>query len=208
MKLYTTRVAPNPRRVAIFLAEKGIDVPTVEIDLAAKENLLPEFLARNPLGRVPVLEFDDGSYLAESMAICRYFEATNPEPALFGSGARSQAEVEMWNRRMEYEILANVTGCFRHTHPYWDGRIEQVADFGDLCRRTLEERMKWLDGEVAGRTYIAGERFTVADITAISAFDLAKIVKVRIPEELSNLTQWYETVSSRPSVTSTSPSRK
>lgn len=208
MKLYSTSVAPNPRRVTIFLAEKGIDVPTVEIDLAAKENLLPEFLARNPLGRVPVLEFDDGSYLAESMAICRYFEATNPEPALFGSGARAQAEVEMWNRRMEYEILANVTGCFRHTHPYWDGRIEQVAEFGDLCRRTLEERMKWLDGEVAGRTYIAGERFTVADITAVSAFDLAKIVKIRIPEELSNLTKWYETVSARPSVASTRPSRK
>lgn len=208
MKLYTTRVAPNPRRVAIFLAEKGIEVPTVEIDLAAKENLLPEFLARNPLGRVPVLELDDGSYLAESMAICRYFEATNPEPALFGSGARAQAEVEMWNRRMEFEILANVTGCFRHTHPYWDGRIEQVGDFGDLCRRTLADRMKWLDGELAGRTYIAGERFTVADITAVSAFDLAKIIKVRIPEELSNLTRWYETVSSRPSVESTSPSRK
>jgi glutathione S-transferase len=208
MKLYSTSVAPNPRRVTIFLAEKGIDVPTVEIDLAAKENLLPEFLARNPLGRVPVLEFDDGSYLAESIAICRYFEATNPEPALFGSGARAQAEVEMWNRRMEYEILANVTGCFRHTHPYWDGRIEQVADFGDLCRRTLEERMKWLDGEVAGRTYIAGERFTVADITAVAAFDLAKIVKLRIPEALSNLTNWYETVSARPSVASTRPSRK
>lgn len=208
MKLYSTRVAPNPRRVTIFLAEKGIDVPTVEIDLAAKENLLPEFLARNPLGRVPVLEFDDGSHLAESMAICRYFEATDPEPALFGSGARAQAEVEMWNRRMEYEILTNVTGCFRHTHPYWDGRIEQVAEFGNLCRRTLEERMKWLDGEVTGRTYIAGERFTVADITAVAAFDLAKIVKIRIPETLNNLTKWYETVSARPSVASTRPSRK
>lgn len=208
MKLYTTSVAPNPRRVTIFLAEKGIEVPTVEINLGDKENLLPDFLARNPLGRVPVLEFDDGSYLAESIAICRYFEATNPEPTLFGSGARAQAEVEMWNRRMEFEILANVSGCFRHTHPYWDGRIEQVADFGDLCRRTLEERMKWLDGEVSGRPYIAGERFTVADITAITGFDLAKIVKIRIPEELSNLTKWYETVSARPSVASTSPGRK
>lgn len=208
MKLYTTSVAPNPRRVTIFLAEKGIEVPTVEINLGDKENLLPDFLARNPLGRVPVLEFDDGSHLAESIAICRYFEATNPEPALFGSGARAQAEVEMWNRRMEFEILANVSGCFRHTHPYWDGRIEQVSEFGDLCRRTLEERMKWLDGEVAGRPYIAGERFTVADITAITGFDLAKIVKIRIPEELGNLTKWYKTVSARPSVASTSPSRK
>jgi glutathione S-transferase len=208
MKLYTTSVAPNPRRVTIFLAEKDISVPTVEIDLVKKENFLPDFLARNPLGRVPVLEFDDGSHLAESIAICRYFEATNPEPALFGTGARSQAEVEMWNRRMEFEILANVSGCFRHSHPYWEGRIEQVGDFGDLCRRTLGERMTWLDGELTDRPYIAGERFTVADITAVVAFDLAKVVKIRIPEELSNLTAWYASVSERPSVASTAPRRK
>ena len=207
MKLYTTSVAPNPRRVTIFLAEKGITVPTVEVDLAKKENLLPEFLARNPLGRVPVLEFDDGKFLTESVAICRYFEATNPEPALFGTGARAQAEIEMWNRRMEFEILGNVSGCFRHTHPYWQGRIEQVADFGDLCRRTLMDRMKWLDDELANRPFIAGERFTVADITAITGFDLAKVVKIRIPEELSNLTAWYASVSARPSVVSTSPRR-
>jgi glutathione S-transferase len=208
MKLYTSRLAPNPRRVTIFLAEKGIEVPTVEIDLAKAENLLPEFLGRNPLGRVPVLEFDDGSYLSESVAICRYFEATHPEPALFGTGARAQAEVEMWNRRMELEVLANVTGCFRHTHPYWKERIEQVGDYGELCRRTLEERMKWLDSELAGRSYIAGERFTVADITAVTAFDLGKVAKIRIPEALANLSKWYATVSERPSVASTSPARK
>jgi glutathione S-transferase len=208
MKLYTSRLAPNPRRVAIFMAEKGIEIPTVEIDLAKNENSLPDFLRRNPLGRVPVLEFDDGSYLTESVAICRYFEATTPEPALFGTGARAQAEVEMWNRRMEFEVLANVSGCFRHTHPYWQGRIEQVADYGDLCKRTLEERMKWLDGEIANRPFIAGERFTVADITAITAFDLGKVAKIRIPEVLSNLTAWYGRVAERPSVASTSPARK
>jgi glutathione S-transferase len=208
MKLYSSRLAPNPRRVTIFLAEKGIEIPTVEIDLAKKENLLPEFLGRNPLGRVPVLEFDDGTYLTESVAICRYFEAAHPEPALFGVGARAQANVEMWNRRMEYEVLANVTGCFRNTHPYWDGRIEQVPEYGELCRRTLEDRMKWLDGEIAGRPYIAGERFTIADITAVTAFDLAKILRVRIPETLSNLSAWYARVSELPSVASTSPARK
>ncbi len=208
MKHYTSSLAPNPRRVTIFLAEKGITVPTVEIDLAKKENLVPEFLRRNPLGRVPVLEFDDGSYLAESIAICRYFEGTHPEPPLFGKGAREQAEVEMWNRRMEYEVLGNVTGCFRHTHPYWKGRIEQVGAYGDLCRRTLEERMAWLDGEIAGRSFIAGERFTVADITAVTAFDLGRVAKIRIPESLANLTKWYAAVSARPSVVSTSPARK
>jgi glutathione S-transferase len=208
MKLYTSSLAPNPRRVTIFLAEKGIEVPTVEIDLAKSENLGPEFVRRNPLGRVPVLELDDGSYLAESIAICRYFEATNPEPALFGSGPRAQAEVEMWNRRMEYEVLGNVTGCFRHTHPYWKGRIEQVGDYGELCRRTLEERMKWLDDELANRPFIAGERFSVADITAVTAFDLGRVAKIRIPESLVNLSKWYAAVSARPSVASTSPARK
>lgn len=208
MKLYTSRLAPNPRRVTIFLAEKGIEVPTVEIDLVKKENLVPAFLGRNPLGRVPVLEFDDGSHLSESIAICRYFEATHPEPALFGTGARAQAEVEMWNRRMEFEVLGNVSGCFRHTHAYWKDRIEQVGDYGELCRRTLDERMKWLDGELSGRPYIAGERFTVADITAVTAFDLGKVAKIRIPEALSNLTAWYATVSARPSVAATSPARK
>ncbi len=207
MKLYTSRFAPNPRRVTIFLAEKGIDVPTVEVDLAKKENLLPEFLTRNPLGRVPVLEFDDGTYLTESVAICRYFEATHPEPALFGTGARAQANIEMWNRRMEFEVLANVTGCFRNTHRYWEGRIEQVPDYGELCRRTLEERMKWLDGELVNRPFIAGERFTIADITAVTAFDLAKVVKISIPETMSNLSAWYARVSALPSVESTSPKR-
>ena len=113
MKLYTSPVAPNPRRVAIFLAEKGIDVPVVDINLAEKENLTPDFMAKNPLARVPVLELDDGSYLPESMAICRYFEETQPEPRLMGTDARDKAEVEMWNRRMEFEIMANITGCFR-----------------------------------------------------------------------------------------------
>ena len=208
MKLYTSGVAPNPRRVAIFLAEKGIDVPVVEINLAEKENLTPDFMAKNPLARVPVLELDDGSYLPESMAICRYFEETQPEPPLMGTDARDKAEVEMWNRRMEFEVMANITGCFRHSHPYWEGRIEQVADFGDLCRRNIEERMTWLDGELAGKAYIAGDRFTVADMTAISAFDLGRIAKIRIPEELKNLTGWYQRCYERPSVADTSPMRK
>lgn len=208
MKLYTSKLAPNPRRVAIFLAEKNIDVPIVEIDLAKSENLDADFVAKNPLGRVPVLELDDGTFLAESMAICRYFEEIQPEPPLLGTDARDKALVEMWNRRMEFEIMGNVTGCFRHSHPYWEGRIEQVADYGDLCRRNIEDRMAWLDGELAGHDYIAGDRFTVADMTAVSAFDLGKIAKIRIPEELSNLTQWYQRVAERPSVASTSPTRK
>ncbi len=200
MKLYTTKIAPNPRRVHIFLAEKGIDVESVEIDLAAKGNLSADFIAKNPLARVPVLEFDDGSYLAESVAICRYFEEIQPEPPLFGTDARDKANVEMWNRRMESEILGQVSGCFRHSHPYWEGRIEQVPAFGELCRKTVLERMDWLNGELADREFIAGERFTVADITAFCGIALGRIPKIRIPEACTNLQRWYDAVGARPSV--------
>ena len=134
------------------------------------------------------------------MAICRYFEETQPEPPLFGVDARDKANVEMWNRRMEFEILAQVSGCFRHSHPYWEGRITQVADFGDLCRKTVLERMEWLDGELAGREFIAGDRFTVADITAFCGIALGRIPKIYIPEERANLKRWYEAVGARPSV--------
>ena len=200
MKLYTSKVAPNPRRVHIFLAEKGVEIEMVEIDLGKSQNLDPDFIARNPLGRVPVLELDDGAYLAESMAICRYFEETHPEPPLMGTDARDRAMVEMWNRRMEFEIMTQVSGCFRHTHSYWEGRIPQIAEYGELCRKTVLERMAWLDGELADREFIAGDRFTVADITAFTAISLGRIPKIRIAEELTNLQRWFDAVRARPSV--------
>lgn len=208
MRLWSAAMAPNPRRVVIYLMEKGIEVETVDIDLAAKENHAPEFVAKNPLARVPVLEFDDGSYLAESQAICRYFEESHPEPPLLGTDARDRAEVEMWNRRMEFEIMANMTGAFRHGHPYWQGRIEQVPDFGDLCRRNAEERMIWLNDELADREFIAGDRFTMADITAIAGFGIGRVARIRIAEELTHLTGWHERVSARPSVIATGPPPK
>lgn len=200
MKLYTSKVAPNPRRVHIFLAEKGIEIESVEIDLGKSQNLDPDFVARNPMGRVPVLELDDGAYLAESMAICRYFEETHPDPPLMGTDARDRAMVEMWNRRMEFEIMSQISGCFRHTHPYWEGRIPQISEFGELCRKTVLERMAWLDGELADREFIAGERFTVADITAFTGISLGRIPKIRIAEDLTNLQRWYDAVGARPSV--------
>ena len=200
MKLYTSKVAPNPRRVHIFLAEKGVEIESVEIDLGESQNLDPDFVARNPLGRVPVLELDDGAYLADSMAICRDFEETHPEPPLMGIDVRDKAMVEMWNRRMEFEIMAQISGCFRHTHRYWEGRIPQIPEYGELCRKTVLERMAWLDGELADREFIAGDRFTVADITAFTAISLGRIPKIRIAEELTNLQRWFDAVRARPSV--------
>jgi glutathione S-transferase len=208
VKLWSAQVAPNPRRTVIYLMEKGIEVETVNINLGAKENYGPNFVAKNPLARVPVLEFDDGSCLAESKAICRYFEEIHPEPPLLGTDARDCAFVEMWDRRMEFELMGNMTGAFRHSHPYWEGRIEQVPTYGDICRRNAEEKMAWLDGELADRECIAGDTFTIADITAICAFGIGRVAKIRIPEELTHLAAWHERTSARPSVIATGPKPK
>ena len=208
MKLWSAAVAPNPRRVVIYLMEKGIEIETKDIDLGAKANFEPEFVAKNPLARVPVLEFDDGTFLAESKAICRYFEETHPEPPLIGTDARERALVEMWDRRMEIEVMGNMTGAFRHLHPYWEGRIEQVPEFGEIAKKNAEERMAWLNSELSNRDYIAGDQFTIADITGICAFGIGRIARIRIPEELKNLTEWHDRISARKSVIATGPKPK
>ncbi len=199
MKLYDSAVAPNPRRVRIFLAEKGIQVPTVQVDIGKAENRTPPYLARNPLGGLPFLELDDGTVIAESVAICRYFEAVHPEPALLGTGAVDQARVEMWQRRMELEVFRYVTGCFQNTHAFFKGRIEQVPEYGEVCRRAGRKRLAWLDEELAGRPFVAGDRYTIADITALCAIDFGRVVDIRIAPEQKHLARWHEAVSSRPS---------
>jgi len=199
VKLYDSATAPNPRRVRIFLAEKGIQVPIVAVDLAKAENRQPPFLAKNPLGGLPVLEFDDGTCIAESVAICRYFEETHPEPPLMGTSASDRALVEMWQRRMELELFRNVTGCFQNTHKFFAGRIPQVPEYGEVCRNAARARLAWLDGELAGRPFVAGQRYTIADITALCAVDFGRVSDVRIQPEQQNLARWYAAVSSRPS---------
>jgi glutathione S-transferase len=192
-------MAPNPRRVRVYLAEKGIEVPTVQVDIGNQENLEPEFLAKNPLGRVPVLELDDGTCVAESIAICRYFEGVHPDPPLFGTDARDQAVVEMWQRRMELEVMGNTTGCFRNTHDFFKGRIEQVPEYGEVCRRVALERLAWLDEVLADREFVAGDRYTVADITLLCGVDFGRITGIRIAPEQKNLSRWHEAVSARDS---------
>jgi glutathione S-transferase len=198
VKLYDYKMAPNPRRVRIFLAEKGIAVPTVQLDITKAENRTPPFLAKNPLGGVPYLELDDGTVIAESVAICRYFEAMHPKPPLMGTDARDQALVEMWQRRMELEVFRNVAGCFQNTHDFFKGRIEQVPAYGEVCRRTALKRLEWLDGELAGRPFVAGEGYTIADITALVAIDFGRVVGIRVAPEQKSLARWHEAVSARP----------
>ena len=173
-------MAPNPRRVRIFLAEKGIQVPDEQVDLAKAQNRAPEFLKINPFGGVPVLQLDDGTNLAESVAICRYFEETHPEPRLMGIDARDRAIVEMWQRRMEQQLFAMVSGAFRNTSDFFKGRIPQVPEYGEVCRQAAERAFGTLDGFLAESKFIAGERYTIADITALVAIDFAKLIKLRI----------------------------
>ncbi len=199
MKLYESQMAPNPRRVRIFLAEKGIEVPCVQIDIGKQENRSPEFLARNPMGGVPVLELDDGTHIAESVAICRYFEELQPDPPLMGTGAAERASIEMWNRRMELQLFLATTGAFRNTHDFFKGRIPQVPEYGRVCKESAAKQLSWLDDELADRAFIAGDSFSIADITTLVSVDFGRVTQIRIEPDQKNLARWYESVSSRAS---------
>jgi glutathione S-transferase len=200
MKLYDGGRAPNPRRVRIFLAEKGIKVPTEQIDLGALQQRSDAFTAINPLQRVPALLLDDGTVIAESIAICRYFEALNPEPPLFGRGALDSALVEMWNRRAELHLLFPVASVFQHLHPAMKQMVQpQVPEWGEANKPRVFWFMKLLDRELKETPYVAGASYTVADITALVAVDFMRVSKLAVPDDLGNVRRWHEAVSARPS---------
>ena len=200
MKLYDGGRAPNPRRVRIFLAEKKVDVPLVSVDMAAREHRSEAISRLNPLRRLPVLELDDGTALSESVAICRYFEELHPEPALFGTGARGRALVEMWQRRVEFYLYVPVAAAFRHLHPAMkEWEVPQLPEWGEANRPKAIAFLELLDRELSARPYIAGDRFTIADITALIGFQFMKPARIAAPEHLTHVMRWYGDVSSRPS---------
>src|SRR4051812_6609501 len=200
MKLYDGGRAPNPRRVRVYLAEKGITVPLEQVDLGALAHKSPQFTRLNPIQRVPVLVLDDGTVLTESIAICRYFEALHPEPPLFGSGALAAALVEMWNRRIELHFLFPVSHVFRNMHPAMkEMEVPQVPAWAEANKPRVAEFMPILDRQLEGRPFVVGDQFTVADITGLVAVDFLKPAKLVVPEELRNLRRWHADVSARPS---------
>ncbi|MEM1246956.1 MAG: glutathione S-transferase family protein [Acidobacteriota bacterium] len=199
MKLHETKTTPNSRRVRVFLAEKGIEVETVEVDITSMENRSDGFLAKNPMGKVPVLELDDGTFVSESAAICRYFEELQPSPPLFGTSAQERAEVEMWHRRMELDLAVPIMHVFQNTHPFFAERIEQLGDYAERCRKTAAESMLWLDGVLADRPFIAGDEYTVADIVALIGIDFGRVSGIKIDDPLTHLKRWHDEVSARPS---------
>ena len=200
MKLYDSKSAPNPRRTRIFLAEKGITLPTEQVDIPTMQHKTAEYTAINPLQRMPALVLDDGTIITELIAICRYFEAVQPEPPLFGTGAKGIALVEMWNRRCEINFFSNVAAVFRHLHPAMkDLEVPQVPAYAEAMRPRAIWFLELLDKELAGREFIAGDRYSVADITTLVAVDFMKPARLTMPENLANVQRWHAAVSARPS---------
>jgi glutathione S-transferase len=200
MKLYDGGRAPNPRRTRIFLAEKGITLPTEQVDLGTLQQRSPAYTAINPLQRVPALVLDDGIVITESIAICRYFEELQPDPPLFGEGALESAMVEMWQRRVEQNLLAGVSHVFRNSHPAMkEMEIPQVPAWAEANKPRIADFLRVLDGELKDRRFIAGDHYTVADITGLVAIDFMKPAKLAVPDNLSNVKRWHAEVSARPS---------
>ena len=200
MKLFDGGRAPNPRRTRIFLAEKGITIPLVPVDMGALEHKGDVIASRNPMRRLPVLELDDGTILCESVAICRYFEELQPEPALFGRGALGKATVEMWQRRVEFNLFGPVSAAFRHIHPAMkDWEVPQVPEWGEVNKPKALEFLQFLERELSGREFVAGDEFSIADITGLVAVDFMKPARISMPEELVHVRRWHKAISSRPS---------
>jgi len=192
--------APNPRRVRIFAAEKGIALPAREVSIPAGEHKSDEFKALNPRGQTPALQLDDGTVIAESVAICRYLEGLHPEPPLFGSGAKEQALIEMWNRRVEMVLMPPVGAVWVHTHKFTERLPGRILEWGEANRPRIYEAMRFFDETLAGREFLAADRFTISDILLLTTIDFSTFIGMPMPDELSNLHAWHARVSARPSV--------
>jgi glutathione S-transferase len=200
MKILETRTAPNPRRVRVFLAEKGIEIPYEQVDMTKGEHKAEGFTSLNKLQRVPVMVLDDGTVICESVAICRYFEELQPDPPLFGTGPLQRALVEMWQRRMELGLLTAVSTAFRHLHPAMVTlEVPQVPAWGEANKPRAIEMLNLMNEQLASNRFLAGDAYSIADITAMVAIDFMKPARIPRPEGLDNLTRWYGEVSSRPS---------
>ncbi len=201
MKLYEYNPFPNPRRVRMFLAEKGIkDVEFVQVDVPSGEHRSEEFVKKNPSAAVPLLELDDGTNISESFAISRYFEEAYPEPNLMGATPKESAVVDMWQRRVEQSLM----GCFTtYFHQATEGlgalELYQNKDWGEKNREMARSGLEQLNKQLASNQYVAGDKYSIADITALCAIDFALFIKIEKLEDYPNINRWYEEVSNRPS---------
>lgn len=202
MRLHQFSQSPNPRRVRMFMAEKGMDldaVEFVEVDIAAGENLSEDYRAKNPFGVVPTLELDDGTCIGESVAICRYLEGINPEPPLFGSDPASQGTIEMWNRGVEFNLFLQIAMAFRNLSGFFSDREKICKEWGEISLEKVHKGLDLLERRLAENRFVAGEAFSVADITALCAVDFAGVIKIKPGDDRPHLKGWHDTVSARPS---------
>lgn len=199
MKIIEDGRAPNPRRVRIFLAEKGIDIDYEQLDIMGSEHKSEAFTGLNPMQRVPVLILDDGTAISETISICRYFEALQPEPPLMGTSPLEIATIDMWLRRVEEKLLMTVSNVLRHTNPRMAVLEDpQVPEWGEANRPKASWMLDVLDGELATRNYIAGDQYSLADITTLVGVDFMKVIKMDMGAR-DNLRRWHDRVSARPS---------
>ena len=200
MKLYDSHRAPNPRRVRLVMAEKGIeDVEIIQVDIMSGEHKTREYRDRVGVPHVPSLELDDGLCISESVAICRYLEALYPEPNLFGHDPKEQAIIEMWTRRCEFYLANPIMLNVRHSHPALAAlEATQMPQLADYNRVAAERFMKTLDRHLADHEFIAADRFTIADVVSAVGLDFARLIKYRPPEELTNLARWFDACRARP----------
>lgn len=198
-RLVETPPAPNPRRLRIFLAEKGVEIPRESIDIMKNEHKTGEYLAWAGAPAVPAVELDDGTVLTESVSICRYIEALHPEPNLMGRDPLEVAQIDMWQRRMEFGVYLMVAGVVRHLNERMAVLEKQIPEWGESCRERLLQSMHRLNARLEGRDFIAVDRYTIADITAQVALDFMRVGRVQVPEECTALVNWLERVRGRPS---------
>lgn len=191
--------APNPRRVRIFATEKGIALPAREVSIPAREHKAPEFLALNPRGQTPALQLDDGTVIAESVAICRYLEGLHPEPPLFGTGAKEQALIEMWNRRVEMVLMPPVGAVWVHTHKFTERLPGRITEWGESNRPRIIDAMRFFDTSLEGREFLAADHYTISDILLLTTIDFSTFIGMPMPDDMTHLRAWHARVSARPS---------
>ncbi len=191
--------APNPRRVRIFLAEKGVDLPETKVNMMKREHKSSDFRAKNSMGQLPTLELDDGTCISETVAICRYFEETHPEPPLFGKTAVEKALIDQWIRRVEFAVMMPVGNFWRHAHPYTAALLTQFKEFGESNRETYVGAQKYLDRELQGREFLVGDSYSMADICLLSTVDFAEWIGLPVEDEFENLKAWRARAKARPS---------
>jgi len=201
MKLYQTTHAPNPRRVRMFLAEKGIsNVELVELDLQRGDNITPEFKQKNPMGKVPVLELDDGTCISETVAICRYFEELQPEPSLMGRTPLEKATIEMWQRWAEFFFTLPTGMAFQHSTGFFKDRMNPIPAWGEECKKIAPRFYHIMNEQLGKHAFLAGDQFSIADIVAFCTVPFGKaVIGMSIPEECTHVLRWYEAIKTRPS---------